>query len=46
MLKFYLITIGTEHNMNRDLRVVQNPGFTYLHSVKRSRKTASLRPSV
>ena len=48
MLKLYaFIGIDTEHNneLNLGLRVMQNPGFTYLHSAKRSRKAACLRLS-
>ena len=46
MLNLYaFIMTGTEQNNNikLGLRVMQNPGFTYLHSAKRHRNAASLR---
>ena len=46
MLKMIVFAIGCEqfnHANNTGLRVMQNPGFTYLHSAKRNRNAASLR---
>lgn len=43
MLNLYTIMIVNEHNTNQGLRVMQNPGFIYLHSDKRSGTSASLR---
>jgi len=45
MLKIHAFTVNNERNTNLGLFVMQNPGFTYLHSEKRSRVAASLRLS-
>lgn len=43
MLNLIAIMVVSERNNNKGLRVMQNPGFIYLHSDKRSGTSASLR---